>query len=469
MGNKKKQKNKNKNKNKNLNSNSNQGKEKEKKRNKRSYESSLLLIKKFKAQLSELGLRINEVGGDGNCFFRSFSDQMEGTESSHLNYREMACDYIEENKEFIKFFIEDDQTIDDYIKEMRKSGTWGGNIEVYSLSMLLNVNFYIFLYNRPLYIVKNHDIPIRNIYLSYHEGNHYNSVRLIDDFSQDEQPPEIPLSILTGVEQTNDANALQDIDDDELDEELENELENEKAEEEETKNEKKKEENNTNKNLNENPEKEEDDFLFYYKDIKIMSFTVLEKLKEKENEKIKNKREENAFIYSDDEFKNESNNKNPSKKEKNKNKGKNGKKPKANNKNLKEEKEEEMRKKQENELLNEINNDINSELSLVNQILNRDGIFYKETNNKRNKSELVKTYDGYNDVRGELDEVTGIFYCNMDELFEKFSDEISKMEENEIEKIKSEKIKSKKSKNEKLEKIDSKVENITKKVELIYI
>lgn len=36
--------------------------------------------------------------------------------------------------------------------------------------MKFNVNFYIHLYNSPIYIIENFINPMRNVHLSYHEG-----------------------------------------------------------------------------------------------------------------------------------------------------------------------------------------------------------------------------------------------------------------------------------------------------------
>lgn len=186
--------------------------EKSKKR-KEKRQAAIQNFAKFEVQLKKLDMRIKEVSGDGNCLFRSICDQFEGNEANHEHYRNLACEYIEENSDFLKFFMEDDKPIDKYLQEMRKDGTWGGNIELYSLSMLLKVNFYIHLYNRPMYIVKNHEYPSRDVFLSYHDGEHYNSVRLITDTSVDEPPVEIPLSLLMGVSQTQDAGIINDDDD----------------------------------------------------------------------------------------------------------------------------------------------------------------------------------------------------------------------------------------------------------------
>jgi hypothetical protein len=42
---------------------------------------------KFKVQLRQYGLKVVEMGGDGNCLFRSIADQLEGNEKLHRKYR----------------------------------------------------------------------------------------------------------------------------------------------------------------------------------------------------------------------------------------------------------------------------------------------------------------------------------------------------------------------------------------------
>lgn len=36
--------------------------------------------------------------------------------------------------------------------------------------MRFEVNIYIHIYNHPMYIIKNHDKPMKNLQLSYHDG-----------------------------------------------------------------------------------------------------------------------------------------------------------------------------------------------------------------------------------------------------------------------------------------------------------
>ncbi len=58
------------------------------------------------------------MGGDGNCLFRSIADQLEGKEKLHMKYRQEAVDHIEQNKDQYSPFIEDDETIDQYLGDI---------------------------------------------------------------------------------------------------------------------------------------------------------------------------------------------------------------------------------------------------------------------------------------------------------------------------------------------------------------
>jgi OTU domain-containing protein 3 len=82
-------------------------------------------LKKFREQLAPSYLKVKEMGADGNCFFRSIADQLEGDESMHMKYRHEAVDYIRLNKNDFIPFIEDDETIEQYCDDMEKDGVWG--------------------------------------------------------------------------------------------------------------------------------------------------------------------------------------------------------------------------------------------------------------------------------------------------------------------------------------------------------
>ena len=74
-----------------------------------------------------------------------------------------------------------------------------------------------------MYIVRNFETPMRNIHLSYHDGSHYNSVRLMEDVA-DDIPQVITDEILKGIQQTSDMTTLLKIEE-QNNEQLDNEEE----------------------------------------------------------------------------------------------------------------------------------------------------------------------------------------------------------------------------------------------------
>ena len=173
---------------------------KEKKRN-RKYPDNDPIEEEFIEELKKLGYYIKEVDSDGNCLFRSVSDQLENHEYNFDNYRQKTVDYMRDNIDYFKNFIEDDQTVEEYIDNMSQNKEWGGNLEIYALSMALHVNFYIYIYKQPIYVVKNWDDPKQNIMLTYHDGLHYNSLRKIGDGQEkrDEDNSEDEINDIQGL------------------------------------------------------------------------------------------------------------------------------------------------------------------------------------------------------------------------------------------------------------------------------
>ena len=87
-------------------------------------------FKQFDAEIRTLGIKLRDVGGDGNCLFRAISDQVDGNETTHLFMRSEACKYILSNHEFFSNFLdeEEDGNIAEYVNQMKKSGEWGGHL-----------------------------------------------------------------------------------------------------------------------------------------------------------------------------------------------------------------------------------------------------------------------------------------------------------------------------------------------------
>jgi hypothetical protein len=52
----------------------------------------------LRRQLSRIGLVEKIITGDGNCLFRSLSDQIWGDPERHLEMRRVICEHIDLNK-----------------------------------------------------------------------------------------------------------------------------------------------------------------------------------------------------------------------------------------------------------------------------------------------------------------------------------------------------------------------------------
>lgn len=139
-------------------------------------------LSELRVQFDQLGLKIIQVAADGNCFFRALADQLEGNEGEHIKYRNMVVQYILSNRENFEPFIEDEVPFDEYCQSMIKDGTWAGNLELQAASLVFKRNICIHRANYPRWYISNfNDRETTMIHLSYHDGEHYNSVRLQDD------------------------------------------------------------------------------------------------------------------------------------------------------------------------------------------------------------------------------------------------------------------------------------------------
>lgn len=139
-------------------------------------------ISEFRAQLDALGLKIIQMTADGNCFFRALADQLEGNEDEHMKYRKMVVDFIRNNQETYEPFIEDQVPFDEYCQSMENDGTWAGHMELQAASLVTHSNICIHQKMSPRWYIQNFDNrDARMIHLSYHDEEHYNSVRVKED------------------------------------------------------------------------------------------------------------------------------------------------------------------------------------------------------------------------------------------------------------------------------------------------
>jgi hypothetical protein len=151
--------------------------------------------KSFRLQVELDGKRsIRDMVGDGNCLFRSLSDQLFGDYGHmyHSVVREAVCDYMDGQKEYFQQFLvlDDDNnknssvdatSYEHYVQQMRQDGEWGGNMELIAASKLFQRNILVLQSNGAFLIDAPPDTATttttrEDLIVSYHDNGHYNSV-----------------------------------------------------------------------------------------------------------------------------------------------------------------------------------------------------------------------------------------------------------------------------------------------------
>ena len=80
------------------------------------------------ARLKSLGMKTEEMAGDGNCQFRSFADQLFGAQKHHEVVRGAVTAHMQSNSDFFGMYFEGDAEFKAYMSEMKRGGTWGDEL-----------------------------------------------------------------------------------------------------------------------------------------------------------------------------------------------------------------------------------------------------------------------------------------------------------------------------------------------------
>jgi hypothetical protein len=133
-------------------------------------------------QLHNLGFKIIDMPGDGNCFFRAISHQLYRHEKDHRKIRSETMKYLMLHKnEFASFVVSIDGTIEHYIENMSKSGTYVDYITVIAAAIAINKNLVIHEKNARPKLVPGCDIFDHQLHLAFHpDMPHYDSAICID-------------------------------------------------------------------------------------------------------------------------------------------------------------------------------------------------------------------------------------------------------------------------------------------------
>ncbi|KAJ3220015.1 hypothetical protein HDU67_007748 [Dinochytrium kinnereticum] len=158
------------------------------------------VTKQLDKQLENLGLKLKDMTGDGNCLFRSLSDQIEGNPSNYAYHRASVCKHMEENRELYEPFMFD-ETLDQHIIRMKRDASYGENMEVVAFARANKVDIAIHQSGLPVWIINGTDTPpaSRLLHIIYHSWEHYSSVRMINDTTLPGSPPSIQIQPQTGA------------------------------------------------------------------------------------------------------------------------------------------------------------------------------------------------------------------------------------------------------------------------------
>ncbi|KAK8939775.1 hypothetical protein KSP40_PGU017996 [Platanthera guangdongensis] len=122
------------------------------------------------------GLEVKKMLEDGNCLFRAVADQVYGDPEAFDLARQMCIDYMERERDHFSQFITEGFT--SYCKRKRRDKVYGNNLEIQAFSEMYNRPIHIYCYStEPINIFHgSYGTDTPPIRLSFHHGNHYNSL-----------------------------------------------------------------------------------------------------------------------------------------------------------------------------------------------------------------------------------------------------------------------------------------------------
>ncbi|XP_076046392.1 mediator complex subunit 28 [Oratosquilla oratoria] len=150
----------------------------------------------LKQQLAAICLTLREIPGDGNCLFGALGDQLDGTPNNHHKHRQDVVHYMRQHRDDFEPFVEDDVPFERHLSNLAELGTYAGNDCIVAFARLQGVMVVIHQLNAPLWRISGVEGQknLRELHISYHNGDHYNSVRRIGDTSH--SPANIKLAVL---------------------------------------------------------------------------------------------------------------------------------------------------------------------------------------------------------------------------------------------------------------------------------
>lgn len=142
----------------------------------------------YEEYYSAFGLKIRKMMGDGNCLFRAFADQVEGSESNHSLYRTKIVQHVTDHKDEYAIFHEqeEEKTFDERLKKLKKNGTYGGQESLVAFARVFKRVVFVHQPDEKitLQLPPWPDVDssrFKQVHILYTGGNHYDSIRFVND------------------------------------------------------------------------------------------------------------------------------------------------------------------------------------------------------------------------------------------------------------------------------------------------
>ncbi|KAL8052090.1 hypothetical protein ABFS82_06G187700 [Erythranthe guttata] len=118
-----------------------------------------------------------KISGDGNCQFRSLSDQIYRTPEHHKFVREQIVDQLTSQPELYDNYVP--MAYGDYLKQMSKSGEWGDHVTLQAAADCYGIKIFVITSFKDtcyIEILPQLEKSNRIIFLSFWAEVHYNSI-----------------------------------------------------------------------------------------------------------------------------------------------------------------------------------------------------------------------------------------------------------------------------------------------------
>lgn len=134
--------------------------------------------KQLEQELASQGLYIKEITGDGNCLFRSLSDQL-GESNTHERIRHEVVQYLRSHQTEFDVFVEEDY--DGYVNRMSNDGVYGDNLEIVAFSRVYGRHVKVYQPGMA-YVISPTETEFdgsvsQMLHIAYHSWEHYSSIR----------------------------------------------------------------------------------------------------------------------------------------------------------------------------------------------------------------------------------------------------------------------------------------------------